>query len=205
MKKRVIKSINIIISTLIIIIGINFFRNYMILKERNSNILKYVDNTNYHVIETINRKNQNEVRDTYKKGDKTVTFLEINSRESGQVKISRYKTGDKVNSYNLTNKTASLGSETYQSSEPLFSDDDSISFTECLFSIINKAVIEDKECYRIQTVFENDFVVIFEKETGLPIESIIDDTIVKMKYEFGKVEDSIFIEPDLSEYVIERE
>ena len=41
-----------------------------------------------------------------------------------------------------------------------------------------------------------------EKETGLVIKTIIDDTTATREYEFDNVDDQIFVEPDVSQYTL---
>lgn len=75
------------------------------------------------------------------------------------------------------------------------------------FTRISNGKLNQKECYII-----NDFVnpffmndnnkneVYIEKDTGLYIKSIMGSNVTDREYEFDNVEDSIFIEPDISEY-----
>lgn len=44
---------------------------------------------------------------------------------------------------------------------------------------------------------------IINKETGLPVRSLNNDSLVDREYKFDCVEDSIFTEPDIKEYKIQ--
>jgi len=81
-----------------------------------------------------------------------------------------------------------------------------------LYSIparIKTAKIEEKNCYVIKNYLSpyllygtNNTEYYIEKETGLVIKTIIDDTTATREYEFDNVEDQIFVEPDVSQYTL---
>ena len=47
---------------------------------------------------------------------------------------------------------------------------------------------------------DNSDTWIINKETGLPVKSLNKESTVNREYKFNCVEDSIFTEPDISEY-----
>ena len=47
-----------------------------------------------------------------------------------------------------------------------------------------------------------DSEIIIDKETGLFLKSTATDDVVEREYEFDNVDDSIFVEPDISQYKI---
>ncbi len=81
-----------------------------------------------------------------------------------------------------------------------------------LYSIparIKTAKIEGKNCYVIKNYLSpyllygtNNTEYYIEKETGLVIKTIIDDTTATREYEFDNVDDQIFVEPDVSQYTL---
>lgn len=83
----------------------------------------------------------------------------------------------------------------------------------CLVANISETQLNGKDCYEISNypffsvgiVVEADTVVI-EKDTGLVIraDSNLNLRSTTRRYEFDNVEDSIFTEPDLSEYEIDQ-
>lgn len=81
-----------------------------------------------------------------------------------------------------------------------------------LYSIparIKTTKIEEKNCYAIKNYLSpyllygtNNTEYYIEKETGLVIKTIIDDTTATREYEFDNVDDQIFVEPDVSQYTL---
>lgn len=81
-----------------------------------------------------------------------------------------------------------------------------------LYSIparIKTVKIEEKNCYVIENYLSpyllygtNNTEYYIEKETGLVIKTIIDDTTATREYEFDNVDDQIFVEPDVSQYTL---
>lgn len=81
-----------------------------------------------------------------------------------------------------------------------------------LYSIparIKTVKIEEKNCYAIKNYLSpyllygtNNTEYYIEKETGLVIKTIIDDTTATREYEFDNVDDQIFVEPDVSQYTL---
>ena len=77
-------------------------------------------------------------------------------------------------------------------------------------SKVKKVDYNGKECYSINNFLspyymygtENNEVYI-EKETGLLLKQTTDDITTEKEYEFNNVEDSIFIEPDISQYTLQ--
>ena len=81
-----------------------------------------------------------------------------------------------------------------------------------LYSIparIKTTKIEEKNCYAIKNYLSpyllygtNNTEYYIEKETGLVIKTIIDDTTATREYEFDNVDDQIFVGPDVSQYTL---
>ena len=44
--------------------------------------------------------------------------------------------------------------------------------------------------------------VYIDKDTGLSVKNEIDKIVTEREYEFNNVEDSIFVEPDISQYTL---
>ena len=203
-KDLVIKIVLTIVVTLVLTVIVHVCRNYFITKELTSKMFEYNDSTNCHITEVTEWKNHNEIKDTYLKNDKMVTFWVIDYGEAGKVEQAIYKIGGKMNIYTkqiVGEKTAKIGVDAYDSNS-LFLGYNEVNLLDC-FTIKVKDVIADGiESYQVSYLFDDSPDVFFEKETGLPIRVIDDNYTHEIKYELDKVEDSIFIEPSLDEYEI---
>ena len=81
-----------------------------------------------------------------------------------------------------------------------------------LYSIparIKTVKLEEKDCYVIKNYLSpyilygiNNTEYYIEKDTGLVIKTIIDNTTAIREYEFDNVDDNVFIEPDVSQYTL---
>ena len=74
---------------------------------------------------------------------------------------------------------------------------------------IKSVTYNEKPCYEIHNFPSQHLllglgknIVYIEKDTGLVIKNDADDSISAREYEFNNVEDSIFIEPDISQYQV---
>ena len=77
-----------------------------------------------------------------------------------------------------------------------------------IFANVKSTNYNGKECYIIKG-FPSSLSLTFEgaetyieKDTGLYLKTIEGDRTTERKYEFDKVDDSIFIEPDISQYTL---
>ncbi len=71
---------------------------------------------------------------------------------------------------------------------------------ECIKSIICKENVDGKECYKVTDIFDKDLTITYDKQIGLPSKIEHNGSVTTIQYDFDNVEDSIFIEPDASEY-----
>ena len=214
--KKVLKIIGIILLVLILIVLIHTIRNYIILSKLSGEISMYKNSNNYNAKFVTDFDNGNTViMDYYKKDNKQAMFME--RKFDGEiVKLSFYDNGERVNMY-----TESGSSKTVvQNTESLMSiqifnglefDKDNNSFTNFLISsiaFIRSENCNNQDCYRftnILAMFNNDNsdTWIINKETGLPVKSLNNESTVNREYKFDCVEDTIFTEPDISEYKIQ--
>lgn len=88
--KKVLKIVGIIIAVVVVLFIIHVIRNYIILSKINNNIAKYVESNNMHMKITSKQMTVN----YYRKDDKEVAIL-----QKDNVKISNYKTGEKINQF----------------------------------------------------------------------------------------------------------
>lgn len=220
--KKFLKIIGIILLVLIIIFIIHTVRNYIIIKRLQNNIAPYALIDNYH-IKSIAKEGNNIIVDLnyYKKGNKQVVILKRN-KNNEITKLTMYDDGDKIDVFteNNTEKTCRLDAP-IEGMMPvvvfnyLNTDNDLQTILLSMIVKIRSVNIENKSCYYLKDIFNTNilydasvnsdgesFEVYIEKDTGLGIRSLNGGMETTREYEFNNVDDSVFIEPDVSEYTI---
>ena len=212
--KKVLKIIGIVMAILIILILIYTIRNYIIITDLQSKILNYQDSKNYHIKSVANSNDgtTNIKMDYYRKDNKQVIFIERNAN-GDIIKLSMYDNGERVDTFTETQntKTVKLNSGelmTVNIYNYLETDNKWQTFIGSIISNIRSEKCNDKECYVIKgftsttsLTFEGTKIYI-DKDTGLLVKVIEDETISNREYEFNNVEDTIFVEPDISQYTL---
>ncbi len=211
MKKKILKVIGILILVIIVIFIIHTIRNYIIISDLQGKIANYSNSTNYYTKSVTTEDNGTIITmEYYRKDNKEVAFLERNL--NGEIsKISMYNNGERKDTFwdNKENKIAQLDSEGLMTVNIY-------NFTETenkwqtllgsIFASIKSANEDGKECYIIKGFFSSNSLVngseeiYIEKDTGLYFKTIEEERISEREYEFNKVDDSIFVEPDISQY-----
>ena len=216
-KKKIIKNVLkialIVIAILLVILIIHTIRNYVIVTDLQNKIAEYNGSTNYHIKSVATENNGTIVKmDYYKKDGKQVVFMERNVNNEIK-KVSIYNNGDRTDIFTETkdSKIAQLNSGTLMSVNiynHLETENNWQTFLGCINSKIKSVDYKGKECYIIKgfmsltsLTFESAETYI-DKETGLFIKTTEAGTISEREYEFDKVKDSIFIEPDIGQYKI---
>ena len=224
-KKKIFKILGIILLVVIAIFLIHTIRNYIIITDLQNKIDNYSNSTNYYTKSVATESNgtvDNWAEDIklrweysmeyYKKDKKEVVFLERNL--NGEIsKISMYNNGERTDTFwdNKESKTAQLDSGTimgvniYNFTE---TDNKLQTFLGSIFANVKSTNYNGKECYIIKG-FPSSLSLTFEgaetyieKDTGLYLKTIEGDRTTERKYEFDKVDDSIFVEPDISQYTL---
>ncbi len=212
--KKILKIIGIIIVILIILLLIHTIRNFIIITDLQNKISQYSNSNNYYTKSIATENNGTVITmEYYKKDNKQVVFLERNL--NGEInKISMYDNGEKTDTYAETkdSKIAQLDSGTIISINiynQLETDNNWQTFLGSIFTKIKSTNYNGKECYIVKGFlssnslnFENAETYI-EKDTGLFVKNISEDITTEREYEFDNVEDTIFTEPDLSQYTIQ--
>lgn len=212
--KKVLKIIGIIIAVLIILVLIHTIRNYIIVTDLQSKISNYQDSKNYHIKSVANSNDgtTNTKIDYYRKDNKQAIFIERNT--NGEiVKLSIYDNGERVDTFTETqeSKTAKLNSGEMMPINIynyLETDNKWQTFLGCINARIKTTNLNGKEYYIAKEFLSSTSLtsegeeIYIDKETGLFFKSIESDIISERYYEFDKVEDSIFTEPDISEYTL---
>ncbi len=211
--KKVLKIIGIIIAILIIILLIHTIKNYVIVTGLQDKVSQYSNSSNYYIKSVATEDNGTIVTmEYYKKDNKQVVFLERNL--NGEIsKISMYNNGERIDTFwdNTENKIAELDSGTIISVNiynGLETDNKWQTFLSCITSNIKAVNYNGKECYSIKgfmssTSLDSETTETYiEKETGLFVKSTDSKTLTEKEYKFDNVDDTIFIEPDISEYTL---
>ena len=203
--KKVLKIVGIIIAIVVVLFIVHAIRNYIILSKINENVAKYVESNNMHMKITSKQMTVN----YYKKDDKEVAIL-----QKDNVKISNYKTGEKINQFLEAgdSKIAKLGSGMLIVQVPNTAKFDTKwqRFLLGSVAIIRSETYKDKRCYTIDNLLSPYFLVgdkcqyTIEKDTGLLLKDITDGVTYEREYEFNNVSDSIFVEPDINQYIIQK-
>ena len=213
--KKVLKILGIIVVILIILLLIYTIRNYVIIRNLQNKFSQYSNSSNYY-IKSVSTDRDGTIVTTeyYQKDNKQALFLEKNL--NGELsKISMYNNGERTDIFweNEENKTAQLDSGTTISMDIynyLETDNNWQTFLGCLTSRIKSTNYNEKDCYLINgfmsstSLTSKDAEIYIDKETGLFVKTNESGIVNEREYEFDKVDDSIFEEPDISQYTIKK-
>ena len=186
----------------------------IIIRDLNNKVSKYKDNNNhYEKIITVYNGESKTTSQYYCKGENAVMIIENTTKQSSETKkLTQYFKGEKSNSYfdAGTTKLAVLNSNGLPTKIQIMS----IDYNDSLWNLFYLALItpiktidyNGKECYFLDSP-ESRYSYI-EKDTGLTLKAIdgkVDNepsSISEYEYNFDGVDDSIFVEPDISQYTI---
>lgn len=216
-KKKIIKNVLkialIVIAILLVILIIHTIRNYVIVTDLQNKIAEYNGSTNYHIKSVATENNGTIVKmDYYKKDGKQVVFMERNVNNE-ITKISMYNNGERTDTFTETkdSKIAQLNSGTIMSVgiyNHLESDSKWQTILGCINAKIKSVDYNGKECYIVKEFMSSTSLTFegaetyIDKETGLFVKSTEADIVNERSYEFNMVDDSIFTEPDISQYTL---
>ena len=213
MKKKILKIIGIILLVVIAIFLIHTIRNYVIISDLQEKISKYVNSTNYRT-KSVTTENDGSVvtMEYYKKDNKEVVFLERMANNE-VTKISMYSNGERTDVFTETkdSKVAQLNSGTIMSLgiyNHLENDSKWQTILGCISAKIKSVDYNGKECYIVKEFMSSNSLTsevvetYIDKETGLFVKSIDAGIVNEREYEFNTVDDSIFTEPDISQYTL---
>ena len=207
-KKLVFILLIIILLTLIYV-----FNKVIIISKLQGNIKQYYSSSNYHIHTISKTENNYLVSNYFKKDNKQALILESNIKGE-KVKTAIYNNEGKNHTYTekTTSKMVNLNSSVLSDNQiinALHTDNIWQTILCSTFANIKSTMYNGKECYIIKNFSspyyinnKNDEIYI-EKITGLLVKDTIDNKTTERIYEFNNVEDSAFIEPDLSQYTIQ--
>ena len=214
--KKILKIIGIIVEILIILLLVHTIRNYIIITDLQDKFSQYSDSSNYYIKSIATEDNRTIITmEYYSKDNKQVVFLErnINGETS---KISMYDDGEKTDTFwdNKENKIVQLDSETMieiNIYNRLETDNNWQTFLGSIFASVKSTNYNGKECYIIKGFLSSNLLnfesaeIYVEKDTGLFVKAIEGSTTTEREYEFDNVEDTVFSEPDISQYTVKAE
>ena len=213
MKKKILKIIGVILLIVIAIFLIHTIRNYVIISDLQNKISKYANSTNYRT-KSVTTENDGLVvtMEYYKKDNKEVVFLERMANNE-VTKISMYSNGERTDVFTETkdSKVAQLNSGTIMSLgiyNHLENDSKWQTILGCISAKIKSVDYNGKECYIVKEFMSSNSLTsegvetYIDKETGLFVKSIDASIVNEREYEFNTVDDSIFTEPDISQYTL---
>ncbi|MDO5555821.1 MAG: hypothetical protein Q4G09_04040 [Clostridia bacterium] len=213
-KKKMLKLVLLVILILIAIFLGFTIRKMIIIKNLNQKVAKYVNDDN-HYEKIINYSGSTTTTtDYYCKGNQSVLFLNATTATGEERKLTNYYKEEKVNTYieSSEDKIALLDSNALPSKVTIVDiycgDNLWDLFKIAMSTSIKNAEYNGKECYILSLGNTEESYI--EKATGLRLKakdgSTTDGngntipTIVEYHYEFGNVNEDIFIEPDISQF-----
>lgn len=217
-KKKVFKTIGILVLIIVILMLLYVIRNTIIVTKLQKNIKEYTSKTNFS-IKVINSTSETSKMTVnyYKKDNKEAVILERNVDENS-VKMSFYNNGERKDLFIETNdkKTVQVNTKNQllglNITDSLQTDN---LWQTILYSSIARIKTENvngKECYKVSNFYspywmygDNITEFYIEKDTGLLIKTVIDDEVAVREYSFDDVEDSAFVEPDIGLYTVVEE
>lgn len=216
-KKKVLKIILLFILIAIIIFLAITIRKMIIISDLNNKVSKYI-NSNNRYEKIVN--NSEGMTEFYLKDENALMIYTLKEKDTGKNrKLMQYTKGDKVNTYIEAgdSKIAMLGaSKDEVQSQIMIMGFDYENNLWSLFKLATMSKIktvkyEGKDCYFVQSLIADNAYI--QKQTGLTLKanngySVKEDgteeaIVAEYYYEFDNVDDSIFVEPDISQYKIQ--
>ena len=213
--KKGLKIIGIIILIIIVLILIHTIRNTIIISNLQNKVEKYSNSNNYHIKATMHISESITMNiNQYQKNEKQLLVLERIMNDE-RIKMSYYNIGSRIDMFLETKdeKIVELGKVNeilgLSSTTPLQTDNLWQTILYSLPARITTVKVNDYECYSINNFLspynllgKNKTEYDIEKETGLVRKIVLDEQITIREYEFENVDDSIFVEPDISQYTL---
>lgn len=213
--KKVVKIVIIIVVLIFMSFVVNTIRKLIIIKGLQRNVSQYTSSTNYHI---KSMSNQDDgiilILNTYQKENKRLFTIERTKDGKTINKMSTYDNGKEKHTFieSPESKRVCLDSHIIMGMElyDYFGEQSNMQLIcSCVVSKVESAKYKDKECYRIGNFpgtvsLSNDSsdvsVAYIEKDTGLVLKTNFGTIDSEREYEFGTVQDEIFVEPDVNQY-----
>lgn len=210
--KKFVKILLIIIFILVILFAVHTIRNFIIIKELQENIKPYLSKTNF-MTKFVTQYENNMVVTTYYYEKNGKQRLDMERNQNGEIiKMDMYNNDGTISAF-----TENGNEKTYTRDNPSMmsitlinifeTDNDWQTFIMGAMAIIRKVDYNGKEAYKVTNFVspytlasENGETTYIDKDTGLIVKFIQNNSVVEREYEFDNVSDEVFIEPDISEY-----
>ncbi len=211
--KNCLKIVGIILIILIVIFAIHTIRNYVIITNLQNKIGTYINSDNYFIESSTKQGDAVSMSlKCYKKGNKQVTFLDTISNDKKTL-VSAYSNGDKNTVYTETDGLKEVNTNIKEISTVslynyLETDNNWQTFINGISANVKSTTFNGKDCYLIKGFMSStgsaskNIEVYVEKDTGLLLKVVDGDSTTESSYEFNNVDDSIFVEPDISQYTV---
>lgn len=215
--KKLFKTITLIILILAILITMHTLRNFMIIENLKKASKDLSNFTSLSVKTSTTRTNGEKFNvETYLKDGKFVRILE-RITDSTTTKISEYYEGDSIITFidTVDKKIVRTSSNNgLIPTETLFTFETGNAyetFITCLCTKIRTDEYNGKKCY-VMSNFINSMMLsnqekdelYFEKDTGLDVKHITNDSILEKEYEFNNVKNIMFTKPNINLYTPEQ-
>lgn len=219
-KFKILRNILLVVLAFVLIFVGNTFRKYIIIKDLAKKTEKTAQSTNYHIKATKIEGGMTGTYETYVKDGNIVYIIELQGAKGTQ-KLLGYKNKDNEKWHVFTEtpegKIASLkcdmvsgGVELNKGLLEYMVSTELGKFIVCSRLKVKKSRTNynGSECYIIdnsslEEEFERKSQEYIDKDTGLRIKVSNGSYVVTYQYEFDNVDDSVFIEPDISEYELQ--
>lgn len=225
--KKVLKIMLVIVLVIIAILAVHTLRNFVIIKDLQKKVKVYAESTNYSVISTniypdSSQISQSSVK-TYRKGNNTVQILERITTDAEIATITTYSNGEYVHTYidsageKIAKTTGNIVIMNSGINGYLYTENVWENFILTFRAKIRSGEHNGKECYIVKDIVSSmvlssgiDFEMYFEKDTGLNVKYVEkyekgNEYIQETEFQFDNVDDSIFVEPDISQYEIQED
>lgn len=218
-----------IVIIIIVLFLIHTMRNLIIISKLHSKTAEYTESTNFHVKMIVQDLNGNAEINYYKKDNRIVHKFERNM--NGKIsKLLVYDNGSRIDIFTETEdeKIAKLDSNTTLGASGVYSslktDNMWQAFVYSAMSRIKSVKYNDKDCYSITSkmslesaydvdkkeeiicmiINDTSTEIYIDKDTGLNVKRATNEETVEKEYEFNNVDDSVFVEPDISQYELKK-
>ncbi len=211
--KMIIKVILIVIAIFIVLVLINTFRNFMIVKEIQKNVSPYISSENYHIKSVATEETGVVTMNYYQKNGRQAMIMERDNNGE-KMKTSMFNNGERIDVFYETaeSKTAQLNADmtiNVNIVNYVETENDWQTFMASMFAMIRKTDYNGKQCYIVDNFLSPTFMnstgkneVYIEKDTGLYVKLNQGEMVTEREYEFDNVQDEIFTEPDIGQYTV---
>lgn len=227
--KKVWKIILMIVIIIIVLFLIHTTRNLIIISKLHSKTAEYTESTNFHVKMIVQDSNGNAEINYYRKDNRIAHKFERNM--NGKMsKLLVYDNGSRIDIFTETEdeKIAKLDSNATLVESGVYSllktDNMWQAFVYSAMSRIKSVKYNDKDCYSITSkislesaydvdkkeeiicmiINDTSREIYIDKDTGLNVKRVTNEETVEKEYEFNNVDDSVFVEPDISQYELKK-